>query len=239
MIPSNVVNYVQYNRNPKDCYDLDSKEIDQENHRKIYNRFKEEDRWVLELDFGNNPDKCRGEYLDMYEEVESEVLSTTKFDEKSDLSTTYLGRIDMTKASKIKVEENIPISEQGYTVGKLIDGMECQIILDVGANKSFMSKLHYSRCTSLCSLPKFASKTQRIQVGNGQYVSMLFIIPIVIDILGHRFEIFTLVSEIYENVDLALGIKNIFELEGIINSQESCFSFLNRSIPFSLKNKLY
>ena len=35
---------------------------------------------------------------------------------------------------------------------------------------------------------------------------------------GHRFEIFTLVSEIHENVDLILGIKNIFELEGIINS---------------------
>ena len=48
----------------------------------------------------------------------------------------------------------------------------------------------------------------------------------------HRFEIFTLVSEIHENVDLVFGVKNIFELEGIINSQESCLSFLNRSIPF-------
>ena len=28
-----------------------------------------------------------------------------------------------------------------------------------------------------------------------------------------------------------LGIKNIFELEGVINSLECCFSFLNRSIP--------
>ena len=36
-----------------------------------------------------------------------------------------------------------------------------------------------------------------------------------------------LVSEIHENVDLVLGIKNIFELEGIINLRESCFSFLN------------
>ena len=53
-----------------------------------------------------------------------------------------------------------------------------------------------------------------------------------IDRHGHRFEILTLVSEIHENVDLVFGIKNIFELEDIINSQESCFSFLNRSIPF-------
>ena len=37
-----------------------------------------------------------------------------------------------------------------------------------------------------------------IQVGYGQYVSGLFIIPIVIDVHDHRFEIFTLVSEIHE-----------------------------------------
>ena len=59
---------------------------------------------------------------------------------------------------------------------------------------------------------------QRIQVGNGQFISLLFIIPIGIDMHGHRFKIFLLVSEIHENVDLAFGIKNIFELEGIIYS---------------------
>ena len=41
----------------------------------------------------------------MYVGVQSEVLSTTRFDKNSDLSTTYLGRIDMTKSSKIKAEE--------------------------------------------------------------------------------------------------------------------------------------
>ena len=55
---------------------------------------------------------------------------------------------------------------------------------------------------------------------------------------GHRFEIITLVSEIHENTDLVFGINNIFELEGIINSQESCFSFLNRSIPFFSKEQI-
>ena len=86
---------------------------------------------------------------------------------------------------QIKAEETFPISEKGYTVGKLSDGMECQILLDMGASKSFMSKLHCLRCKSLHSLPKFASKPLRIKVGNGQYVSVLFIIPIVIDIHDH------------------------------------------------------
>ena len=45
---------------------------------------------------------------------------------------------------------------------------------------------------------------------------------------GHRFEIYTLVSEIIENVDLVLGIKS--EL-GVINSRDCCFKFLNRSLP--------
>ena len=87
------------------------------------------------------------------------------------------------------------------------------------------------QCKSLHNLPKFTSTTQRIQVGNGQYVGVLFIIPVIVDIHGHRFEIYTLVSEIHENVDLVLGIKNIFELEGVINSGDCRFEFLNRSVP--------
>ena len=54
----------------------------------------------------------------------------------------------------------------------------------------------------------------------------------VIDGHGHRFEIFTLVSKIHNNVDLVMGMKNIFELEGVIDLRDSCFSFLSRSIPF-------
>ena len=90
--------------------------------------------------------------------------------------------------------------------------------MDTRASKSFMSKSHYLRCKSLHSLPKFASKTQRNQVGNGQFISALLVIAIVKDIYDHIFEIFSLVSEIHENVDLVSGIKIIFELEGIINS---------------------
>ena len=63
-------------------------------------------------------------------------------------------------------------------------------------------------------------------------VSVLFVIPVIIDIHRHRFEIFTLVSEIHDNVDLVMGMKNIFELKGVIDSRDSCFSFLSRLIPF-------
>ena len=75
-------------------------------------------------------------------------------------------------------------------------------------------------------------------MGNGQYVGVLFVIPIIMTIQKHRFEIFTLVSEIHENVDLVLGIKTLFELEGVIDSWDSCVSFLNRSIPFFPRKKV-
>ena len=74
------------------------------------------------------------------------------------------------------------------------------------------------------------STTQKIQVGNSQCVDVLFIIPVIVNINGHRFKIFTLVSEIHENVDLVLGIKNVFELEDVINSRDCCFKFVNRSV---------
>ena len=67
------------------------------------------------------PEKLIEEYLDIYNGIQSEILSTTGFDENSDLSTKYLGIVDITRAGKIKVEETFPISLQGYTVGKLLD----------------------------------------------------------------------------------------------------------------------
>ena len=48
------------------------------------------------------------------------------------LSTTYLGRIDMNREEVLKAEEIFPISEQGFVKGKLINGEECQILLDTG-----------------------------------------------------------------------------------------------------------
>ena len=50
-----------------------------------------------------------------------------------------------------------------------------------------MPKTYYLRNMSMQSLPKFSSKIKNIQVENGQYVSVLFILPAMLD---HGFEIF-------------------------------------------------
>ena len=213
---SDNVRYVQHEQKTPPELDIDT--LDYRHHKELYFKLIGEERETLDIDFGIYPDILKSKYLDMYEGVYAEMVYTNKFNENSDLSTTFLGQTRMTRDTKIKAEERFPITSQGFASGKLLDGTECQILLDTGATKSYMSKSYYLQCKALHALPKFSSNTQRIQVGNGQYVSVLFVIPVIIDIHGHRFEIFTLVSEIHDNVDLVMGMKNIFELEGMIDS---------------------
>ena len=222
---SDNVRYVQHDQATSQNLNFDT--LDYRDHKDLYLKLKEEERKTLDVDFGLYPDITKARYLVVYEDVYAEIVYANKFNENSDLSMTYIGQIGMMSDTKVKAEERFPITGQGFASGKLLDGMECQILLDTGATKSYMLKSYYLRCKTLHSLPKFSSNTQRIQVGSGQYVSVLFVIPVIINIHGHRFEIFTLVSEIHDNVDLIMGMKNIFELESVIDSRDLC-----RSIPF-------
>ena len=232
---SDNIRHIQHDKIMASSLDIDT--LDYREHKDLYSQLKGEERETLDVDFGLYRDVTKARYLDVYEDIYAEMVYASKFDENSDLNTMYLGQADMTRSTRIKAEERFPITGQGFASGKLLDGTECQILLDTGATKSYMSKSYYLQCKTLHALPKFSSNTQRIQVGNGQYFSVLFVIPVIIDIHGHRFEIFTLVSEIHDNVDLAMEMKNIFELEGVIDSRESCFSFLSRSIPFFPNDK--
>ena len=107
------------------------------------------------------------------------------------------------------------------------------ILLDTGASKSYMSKGYYMRHEHLHHFPKFQSAIRHLQVGNGALVPPLFVIPLDFKIQGHIFEVHTLVSEIQDKMDLILGVKNIFELEGVINSRTCSVNFLNRSLQIS------
>ena len=44
-------------------------------------------------------------------------------------------------------------------------------------------------------------------------------------------------QKIHDNVDLVLGMKNAYELEGIVDMRDSSFKILNRSIPFFSKEQ--
>ena len=50
--------------------------------------------------------------MDIYEGIHLEIVSSNRFDENSNLSTTYLGTVDK-KDQQLKAEESFPISEHG------------------------------------------------------------------------------------------------------------------------------
>ena len=155
-ILSNVLNNVQHSRLNSMNHMLDIKAVDKYKYRP-----GKDSREFKELDFGATPQKLQEEYMDVYEGIHSEVVSSNRFDKNSDISTTYLGRVNKEIQNKLKAEESFPISEHGYTLGRLLDGTECQLLLDTGVSKSFMSKSFYMRCKSLHSLPKFAFKNTK------------------------------------------------------------------------------
>ena len=137
-ILSNVLKYVQHSRFNTMNHTLDVKAV---------NRYKSKPdtiREFKELDFGATPQKLQKEYMDIYEGIHSDIVSSNRFDENSDISTIYLGMIENRRnQDKLKAEESFPILENGYTLGRLLDSAKCQLLLDTGVSKSFMSKSFY------------------------------------------------------------------------------------------------
>ena len=71
----------------------------------LYKSVNSEHTIKTSLNFGNSPENLKAEYLDMYEGVYVEVISTDKCDEDTDISTTYLGQVDMARDTEVKAEE--------------------------------------------------------------------------------------------------------------------------------------
>ena len=181
-ILSDHVKYVKHDDGLETFHKLNVNTLNYCQYKDLYQELKGKEILMVDVDFGNSPEKLKSEYLDVYEGVYAEIVSTNRFDENSDLSMTYLGQVNMTRDTEVRAEERFPITAQGYTRGELLDDTDCEILIDTGASKSYMSKSYFLRCKSLHTLPKFTSNTQRIQVGNGQYVGVLFVIPVILTI---------------------------------------------------------
>ena len=81
-ILSNKLNYIQYDRHSKNYHNLGISTV---NKYKNHSDAKEE-RDMIELDFDPTLNILKEEYLNVYEGIQSEIVSTMQFDEKSDLS---------------------------------------------------------------------------------------------------------------------------------------------------------
>ena len=87
---------------------LTIKPLEDRKHKRLYSSLETNENLTPDMMF--DEDRIRDIYLDRYDGVQAEISQVTSFDESTDLSTTYLGKTDMTRDYVIKAEEKFPIS---------------------------------------------------------------------------------------------------------------------------------
>ena len=156
------------------------------------------------------------EFMDRYQGITSELNVNMEYDDTVDV-TTYLGNESIHITDVFKPEQAFSIYSNYHTWEQFVGGGIIDILLDTGASKSYMSNGFYMRHLHLHKYTKFQSTIRNLQVGNGELVVALCVIPLVLKIYGHLFEVYTLVSEIQQSMDLIFGVKNTFEIEGEVS----------------------
>ena len=82
-ILSNILNYVQHSRFNSMTHTLDVKAVNKyKSKHNTESKFKE-------LDSGTMPQKLQEEYMDIYVGIHSEIVSSSRVDKNSDISTTF------------------------------------------------------------------------------------------------------------------------------------------------------
>ena len=74
--------------------------LEEKKHRRLFSTLEIQEDQIREMIFEEN--KVKEAYFGRYEGVQSEISQATRFDESTDLSTTYLGKINQTRKSMIR-----------------------------------------------------------------------------------------------------------------------------------------
>ena len=174
-----------------------------------------------------------------FEEVTCSLHYLHKFDDTNDVSTTYLGScLGKDEPRTFPVDNHIPFDGRGVSKAYLSNGTPMKMFFDSGASRSYLSKRFYDTNPMLHDMPKYVTTCTGIRIGNGSIVPALFVIPILFMACGHTFEIFTIVAEIDDDMDLVFGFKNMVETEGLLNTRTGEFDFIGRSVPIFPQNDL-
>ena len=80
-----------------------------------------------------------------------------------------------------------------------------KLFFDSGASRSYLSKRFYDSNPVMHDMTKFVTTCTGIEIGDGSIVPALFVILILFMTCGHTFEIFTIVAEIDDDMDLVFG----------------------------------
>ena len=160
-------------------------------------------------------------------------------DDTNDVSTTHLGSYMAKDEPRIfPIDNHIPFDGRAKSKAYLSNGTPMKLFSDSGASRSYLSKKFYDSNPVLHDMPKSVTTCTGIRIVNGSIVQALFVIPLLFMSCGHTFEIFTIVAEIDDDMDLVFGFKNMTETEGMLNTRTGEYDFIGRSIPIFPQNDL-
>ena len=101
-ILSDHVKYVKHDDRLETFHTFNVNTLNYCQYKDLYQELKGKVMLTIDVDFGNSPEKLKSEYLDVYEGVCTEIVSTNWFNENSDLSTTYLGQVNMQEILRLE-----------------------------------------------------------------------------------------------------------------------------------------
>ena len=211
--------------------DKDNSPYSEMNTSNLYNKLQEDEQLITE--------SSSDQWDERFEEVTCSLHYSHKFDDTNDVSTTYLGScLGKEEPRTFPVDNHIPFDGRGMSKAYLSNGTPMKMFFDSGASRSYLSKRFYDTNPMLHDMSKYVTTCTGIRIGNGSIVPALFVIPIPFMACGHTFEIFTIVAEIDDDMDLVFGFKNMVETEGLLNTRTGEFDFIGRSIPIFPQNDL-
>ena len=168
------------------------------NTSNLYNKLQEDEQLLS----GDSSDQ----WDERFEEATCSLHYSHKFDDTNDVSTTYLGSyMARDEPRTFPVDNHIPFDGRGMSKAYLSNGTPMKLFFDSGASRCYLSKRFYDSNPVLHDMPKFVTTCTGIRIGNGSIVPALFVIPILFMTCGHTFEIFTIVAEIDDDMDLVFG----------------------------------
>ena len=201
------------------------------NSSNLYNKLSEDEQLITE-----DPSD---QWDERFEEVTCPLHYSHKYDDTNDVSTTYLGSyMAKDEPRTFPVDNHIPFDGRGMSKAYLSNGTTLKLFFDSGASRNYLSKKCYDSNHVLHDMPKFVTICTGIRIGNGSVVQALFVIPLLFMSCEHTFEIFTIVAEIDDDMDLVFGFKNMTETEGMLNTRTGGYDFIGRSILIFRQNDL-
>ena len=135
-------------------------------------------------------------------------------------------------------KHSFPFDTRSSVKASLPNGETFNILINTGASRSYLSYGFYLECDYLKKLPTFKPLGLCVYMGNGKWVPVVHIIPIVFHIGKCAFEVFTLVCKMTSS-DFIWGMKIVIETEGVICTHSMEYKFLNQSPKLITKDPVH